>query len=328
MPPLYPMRFVPIFKTALWGGRRIADMMPGAPAQGPISEAWLISDVAGNVSVVADGPLAGTSLRELMRTRRGELGLERHETFPLLVKIIDAAQPLSVQVHPNDEQARRLENQPRGKTEAWYVLHAEPGARIFAGFKPGVDRAAFIKALAGGRVDDTLHSFEAEAGDCVFLPAGTIHAAGGGLTIFEVQQTSDLTYRLHDWGRVDAATGRPRELHIDKALDCLDFETGPRNPSQRMTSSSDSSDAACESTTTGDMTPSCRHFGLTRNTAIEEETLELQSCRIMYAVAGRATLHAPASEFEITPGAAWLIPPGKYVLQQPDGFEFVVAFMR
>src|SRR5439155_11322600 len=145
--PLYPLRFKPIFKTALWGGRRLAQMFPDAPAEGPISEAWLVSDVDNNVSVVADGPLAGTTLRELMQSRRAELGLPHHDTFPLLIKIIDTAQPLSVQVHPNDEQAQRLAGQPRGKTEAWYVLHAEPGAKIYAGFKAGVDRAKFLKAL-------------------------------------------------------------------------------------------------------------------------------------------------------------------------------------
>src|SRR4051812_18850790 len=117
-PPLYPLRFAPIFKSAIWGGRRIAQYFPNAPADGPISEVWLISDVESNVSVVAEGALAGTTLRELMQTRRDELGLPHHATFPLLIKIIDAAQPLSVQVHPNDEQAQRLEVQPRGKTEA------------------------------------------------------------------------------------------------------------------------------------------------------------------------------------------------------------------
>jgi mannose-6-phosphate isomerase len=328
MLPLYPLRFVPIFKSALWGGRRIADMLPGAPAQGPISEAWLVSDVDDNVSSVADGPLAGMSLRELMQTRRADLGLPHHANFPLLVKIIDAAQPLSVQVHPNDEQARRLENQPRGKTEAWYVVHAEPGARIYAGFKPGVDREKFMKALAAGRIEDTLHSFEAKAGDCVFLPAGTIHAAGAGLTIFEVQQTSDLTYRLHDWGRVDAKTGRPRELHVDKALECLDFGIGPIHPHRALFSINDPNSEARGSASTGDMTPLCRHFGLTRSLATVDETFELQRCRILFVISGRATLRGSAGEFGLTPGTVWLIPPGEYSLRQPADFECAIAFLR
>src|SRR5262245_1421266 len=195
-PPLYPLRFTPIFKSAIWGGRRLAQLFPNAPAEGPIAEAWLVSDVDNNVSIVADGPLAGTTLRELMQTRRAELGLSRHESFPLLVKIIDAREPLSVQVHPTDEQAKELAGQRPGKTEAWYILHAEPGAKVYAGFKPGVDRTEFFKAFQAGRIEETLHSFEAKAGDCIFLRAGTVHAAGGGLTIFEVQQTSDITFRL------------------------------------------------------------------------------------------------------------------------------------
>lgn len=231
--PLGPLRFRPIFKSALWGGRRIAEMLPGAPLTGPISEAWLLSDVDGNESVVAEGPFAGATLRELMRSHRAELALPQHESFPLLVKIIDACEPLSIQVHPNDEQAQRLTNQPRGKTEVWYILHAEPGSRVFAGLKQGVSRSEFESALAGGRIEECLHSFAARAGDCVYLPAGTIHAAGGGLTIFEVQQTSDLTFRLHDWGRVDAKTGQPRELQVELALQCVNFDQGPVGPCER-----------------------------------------------------------------------------------------------
>ena len=151
-----------------------------------------------------------------MRDRREELlgpSLAHHETFPLLLKFIDAREPLSVQVHPNDELAQTLAGVPRGKTEAWVVLHAEPGSRIYAGLKDGVDRPRLGAAIADGTAADCLHSFEPKrAGDCVFLPAGTVHALGGGITIFEVQQTSDTTYRLFDWNRVDAKTGRPREL--------------------------------------------------------------------------------------------------------------------
>lgn len=216
--PLYPLRFEPIFKPAIWGGRRLADMFPGAPAEGPIGEAWVLSDQGDNVSVVADGPLRGTTLRQLMRDRRDELlgpPLAHHDTFPLLLKFIDAAQPLSVQVHPDDELAQRLEGLARGKTEAWIVMHAEPGSRIYAGLKPGVDGGRLERAIATGTTESVLHSFAPRpAGDCVFLPAGTVHALGGGITVFEVQQTSDTTYRLFDWNRVDSKTGRPRELHL------------------------------------------------------------------------------------------------------------------
>jgi mannose-6-phosphate isomerase len=230
---LPPLRFAPIFKSALWGGRRLADLLPGAPADGPIAEAWLLSDVGDSVSRVADGPLAGVTLRELMRDRRGELlgpDLTRHDTFPLLLKFIDARLPLSVQVHPDDTTAQRLGDGPRGKTEAWVVVSAEPGSRIWSGLKPAVGRAEFEAALRAGTVEDCLHSFEPTPGDCVFLPAGTVHAIGGGLVVFEVQQTSDITYRLYDWGRVDARTGKPRELHVRQGLASTDFSRGPVQP--------------------------------------------------------------------------------------------------
>ncbi|HEX4589067.1 MAG TPA: type I phosphomannose isomerase catalytic subunit [Gemmataceae bacterium] len=232
-PALYPLRFEPIFKPAIWGGRKLAEMFPNAPAEGPIGEAWLLSDQGENVSVVADGPLKGTTLRELMRDRREELlgpSLARHETFPLLLKIIDARENLSVQVHPDDRLAGRLAGAPRGKSEAWIVMNAEPGSRIFAGLKPGVDRLRLEAAIAKGTVADCLHSFEPVAGDCIYLQAGTIHALGGGITVFEVQQTCDITYRLFDWDRVDATTGNPRDLHIEKALACTNFTIGPVNP--------------------------------------------------------------------------------------------------
>jgi mannose-6-phosphate isomerase len=233
--PLYPLRFKPIFKPAIWGGRRLADMFPGAPAEGPIGEAWVLSDQGDDVSVVADGPLQGTTLRELMRDRREELlgpSLVHHETFPLLLKIIDARENLSVQVHPNDKLAQSLAGVPRGKTEAWVVLHAELGSRIYAGLKEGVDRPRLERAIADGTVADCLHSFEPTVGDCVYLPAGTVHALGGGITVFEVQQTSDTTYRLFDWNRVDKKTGEARQLHISEALECIRYRGGPVGPTK------------------------------------------------------------------------------------------------
>jgi mannose-6-phosphate isomerase len=233
VPPLYPLKFDPIFKTALWGGRRLATLFPSAPADGPLAEAWVLSDQGDNVSRVSNGPLAGTTLRDLMHGRRGDLlgpAAHGHDEFPLLLKFIDARDQLSVQVHPDDDGARRLAGHPRGKTEAWVVTRADAGSRIYAGLRGAVGREQFETALRDGTTEELLHSFEPKVGDCVFLPAGIVHAIGGGLMVFEVQQTSDVTFRLHDWGRVDAKTGRPRELHIEQALACTDFGSGPRRP--------------------------------------------------------------------------------------------------
>ncbi|HJZ59477.1 MAG TPA: type I phosphomannose isomerase catalytic subunit [Gemmataceae bacterium] len=231
-PALYPLRFEPIFKSMLWGGRRLSEFLNRPhPSDDPIGEAWVLSDVDGHPSRVADGPLAGTTLRELLAADPVRiLGNTRlvNGRFPLLLKFIDARQELSVQVHPNDEQAARKHPAGNGKTEAWVVLEANPQtSRIYAGFRPGMTAADFRAALAAKTTPHTLHSFTPNPGDCVFLEAGTVHAIGADILLFEVQQTCDITYRLYDWDRVDAKTGKPRDLHIDDALACSDFARGP-----------------------------------------------------------------------------------------------------
>lgn len=299
VPVLYPLRFRPIFKSALWGGRRIAQILPSAPSEGPISEAWLVSDVENNASVVADGPFAGWTIRELMQSRSAELGLENRDRFPLLIKVIDAQQPLSVQVHPNDEQAQRLAGQPFGKTEAWYILHAEPCALVYAGWKPGVDRLEFLRALESGRAADCLHSFAAKAGDCIYIPAGTIHAAGAGLTIFEVQQTSDITYRLYDWGRVDAKTGKPRPLHIEKAIECLDFDCGPVEPERIRREDSEV-----------EFCTDCEYFSLYRIQADQPFALEFPAGHVLACIHGSGRVETDGGSVAVQRGDAVLVPPG------------------
>jgi mannose-6-phosphate isomerase len=230
--PLYPLRFEPILKELIWGGRRLERVLGKSLGPGTqYAESWEISDHRQDVSVVAEGPLAGTSLRALVRDRTTELlgprPVERAQ-FPLLVKFIDAHQVLSVQVHPDDEQGRVLAND-NGKTEAWVILHAEPGSLIYAGLRAGVTRSDFTEALASGAVEPLLHRFEAKPGDCILIPAGTIHAIGAGVVLAEIQQMSDATFRVHDWGRL-GTDGKPRQLHVEQALACTDFAAGPVNP--------------------------------------------------------------------------------------------------
>ncbi len=201
------------------------------PRGGTCAESWEIVDRGPEQSVVQFGPLAESTLGRLVRGRGNEL-LGRHHPlpgFPLLLKFLDAAATLSVQVHPDDARAGRLDPPELGKTEAWVVLEAENGARIYAGLKPGVDRDALATAIDQGRCQDCLHSFEPSPGDCVFLPAGTVHALGMGLLVAEIQQSSDVTYRLFDWNRT-GADGRPRPLHVKKGLDAIDFDRGPVEP--------------------------------------------------------------------------------------------------
>lgn len=234
MSPLcdYPLRFKPLFRRYLWGGRRLATMLGKAICDGDdYAESWEIVDHGDDQSIVAHGPLAGRTLGDLVREQPGAvLGSETTaRQFPLLLKFLDCNRTLSVQVHPNDRQAARLDPPDLGKTEAWVVMAADPGSKIYAGLQEGVDRQSLAGALAAGRCEECLHVFEPQAGDCVFIPAGTVHALGAGLVIAEIQQASNTTFRLFDWNRVDAQ-GQPRPLHVQQSLEVIDFQRGPVAP--------------------------------------------------------------------------------------------------
>ncbi|MCI0492542.1 MAG: class I mannose-6-phosphate isomerase [Planctomycetes bacterium] len=232
MSALSHLRFQPIFREDLWGGRRLASELGKSLGAGDCyAESWEIVDHGTDQSVVVDGPRAGTTLHELV-IQDGESLFGRHHPqrhFPLLFKFLDARQALSVQVHPNDEQASRIDPPDSGKTEAWVVLAAEPNSKIYAGLKPGVDRTQLERELANGTCDECLHQFEPQVGDCVLIRAGTVHALGAGLVIAEIQQASDTTYRLFDWNHVDHH-GKPRPLHIQESLATIDYSRGPVGP--------------------------------------------------------------------------------------------------
>lgn len=234
MSELPPLRFKPILREYLWGGRRLGTVLGKPIGDGAhYAESWEVVDHGADQSIVDGGPFDGATLHELVAQHGAEL-LGRHHPqrqFPLLLKFLDAAKTLSVQVHPNDEQAAQLDPPDLGKTEAWVVLDAEPGSKIYAGLKPGIDRARLERELASGTCEVCLHAFEPQVGDCILIQAGTVHAIGAGLLIAEIQQASDTTYRLFDWNRVDR-DGRPRELHIRQALQVIDFGRGPVAPSR------------------------------------------------------------------------------------------------
>ncbi len=234
MTDFYPLRMQPIFKQYLWGGRRLATILnKPIGSEGPYAESWEVADHGEDQSRVADKRLAGQTVHQLLEgDRLGLLGSSVHaDRFPLLYKFLDAQESLSVQVHPNDAQAARLNPPDAGKTEAWVVLDAVPGSRIYAGLRAGVTRHELERAIGQGIVPDCLHRFEPKVGDCVFIPAGTVHALGGGLLVAEIQQSSDTTFRLYDWDRV-GADGKPRALHIAQALEVIDFQRGPVGPQQ------------------------------------------------------------------------------------------------
>lgn len=224
---LYPLKFRPLFKRYLWGGRRLGTVLGKAIGEGnDYAESWELADHEQGQSVVANGPLEGTTLHELVERHGAEL-LGRHAPqprFPLIFKYLDANQNLSVQVHPTDAEAARLDPPDLGKTEAWYILDAPNGARVYAGLTYGMTRESLAREVAAGRTEICLQSFEPRVGDCVFIPAGTVHALGAGLMIAEIQQASDTTYRLYDWNRT-GPDGQPRKMHIDQALDAIDYST-------------------------------------------------------------------------------------------------------
>ncbi len=232
MSNLYPLRFEPIFRRYVWGGRKLGTLLNKPIGPEPdYAESWEVVDHGADQSRVMAGPLKGHTLGDLCR-HYGHALFGRHRElaqFPLLFKFLDCEKTLSVQVHPNDEQAARLDPPDKGKTEAWVVLAAAPGSIIYAGLKRGFDRHALEREVVRDTCELCLHQIEPKPGDCIFLPAGTVHALGAGLVIAEIQQASDVTFRLFDWNRL-GSDGRPRPLHIQQSLDVTDFERGPIHP--------------------------------------------------------------------------------------------------
>ena len=223
---LTPLLFEPYFSPKVWGGRRLAGWGKALP-EGAIGESWELFDRQDKSAVVAEGPWKGHTLGQLTaefgpRLLGPELWRSQPTRFPLLVKLIDAQDQLSVQVHPNDEQAAAMVGgEERGKSEMWVVLAAAPGAQMAVGVKPGVDAAKFKRALAEGSVESLLQKFDVAPGDVIDIPAGRVHAIGKGCLVAEVQQSSDTTYRVWDYGRLE--NGKPRALHVDEALRVIDF---------------------------------------------------------------------------------------------------------
>lgn len=224
---LYPLKFEPIFKERIWGGNKLNTYCnnPNVSDQA-IGECWALSALSGNESVVSNGFLAGKTLNEVLAIYKeelvGEKLFEKYQLdFPLLFKFIDANDKLSIQVHPNDELARR-KHACSGKSEMWYIIEAEEGAELILGFNQHVDKEIYLKHLNAGTLESILNKVKVKAGDSFFIPAGLVHAIGKGILLAEVQQSSDITYRLFDYNRLDS-DGNPRQLHTEEALEAIDF---------------------------------------------------------------------------------------------------------
>jgi len=225
--PLYPLRFEPIYQYRLWGGRRLSGLLSAPlPGDGPIGEAWVLSDRNDQQSQVANGPLKGRTIGDLMEHFQepvmGRLAA-RFRRFPLLLKFLDARKMLSVQVHPSDAHPELIPAGDTGKTEAWVVIEAEKGSHIYAGLRSGTTAGSLRQSLHDGTIADHLVCIAPKPGDAVFIPAGTVHTLGEDVVVFEVQQNSDVTFRLYDWGHVDPKTRQPRPLQVDQAFACIEF---------------------------------------------------------------------------------------------------------
>jgi mannose-6-phosphate isomerase len=225
---LYPLKFKPILKDRIWGGDKLQTRLnKDLKGKDNIGESWELSGVEGSISVVSNGFLQGNDLNELIEVYMGDLVGERvfkkyGEEFPLLIKFIDANDDLSIQVHPNDELAAARHNS-FGKSEMWYIMHAEPGAELISGFKHKTEPEQYTKAVENNSVLSLLASYQVNKGDVFYIPAGRVHAIGKGIMLAEIQQTSDLTYRIYDYDRTDAK-GNKRDLHIEEALDAINFK--------------------------------------------------------------------------------------------------------
>lgn len=292
-----PLTFAPRFRDYMWGGRRLEEFGRDLP-DGVVAESWEVSGHPDEPSIVTRGPLSGRDLPGLVADHgvrlvgtRGREDAERG-VFPLLVKLLDASHALSVQVHPGDGHAGVHRTGEPGKTEMWYVLHAEPGARVIHGLRAGVDRSALREAIADGTVQECLNRVAVRPGDAILVPAGTVHGILSGVVLVEIQQCSDTTYRIHDWDRPDP-DGKRRKLHVDKALDVIDFSAsgaGP-TPSRQVEEGGG---------VKRETLVACHAFVVERvsleSGAAHESRLDGETCEIWGVLSGSATLEAGSGD--------------------------------
>ena len=302
MDALYPLKFQPILKDKIWGGQKLHQILHKPTTSKNAGESWEISDVEDDTSVVANGALQGSSLSYLLETHTSDLLGEKNfrqfgTKFPLLIKFIDAKEDLSLQLHPNDQLAKARHNS-FGKTEMWYVVQADPESNLIVGFNQEMTQELYLKHLEDKTLQSILNFDTVKAGDAYFIEVGRIHAIGAGVLLAEIQQTSDITYRVYDWDRVDSE-GNERELHNDIALEAFDFDM-PDNFRVNYTKDSDSPTELV----------SCPYFTTNvfkvNDTILKENTHD--SFMIYMCVEGKAQIEVDGNQTEISMGETVLIP--------------------
>ena len=301
---LYPFKFKTIFKDKIWGGQKIKTILGKDFSPLPnCGETWEISGVEGNVSVVENGSLAGKSLNQLIETFKGDLLGEAvyqkfGQNFPLLIKFIDANEDLSIQVHPTDQLAKERHNS-FGKTEMWYIFQSDPHSSLIVGFNKKTNKNEYLESLKNGKLTSILNREEAKAGDCYFIPAGRVHTIGKGLLLAEIQQTSDVTYRIYDFDRVDDK-GEKRALHTEESVDALDYQAYPEYKTKYKEILNDSAPLVqCEYFTTNLLSFDNE---LTRNYN------KINSFVIYICFEGEAVIETESGQFPIKMGDSLLVP--------------------
>ncbi len=300
---LPPLLFEPILKRIRWGGRRLGTLLKKSIGDGSdYAESWEIADHTDGQSCVSSGQFSGQTLSSLIEKYPVDL-LGRQSAFkqfPLLIKFLDANDWLSLQVHPNDRLAKQYNPRENGKTEAWVIVEAQPDSQICAGLKTGVTREDLREALLRGTVEGCLNLISVKAGDCIFVPAGTVHAIGPGIVLAEVQQQSNLTFRLFDWGRVDA-TGNPRPIHVEESLACTDFDRGPVCPVTPV--------SLCDAFHSFEELVRCEYFVIRRHRFLDPIQITVEDrFRILMALGGDATVSTRYGTVPLKMGSTVLLP--------------------
>lgn len=325
MKELYPLKFRTIFKDKLWGGEKIKTILGKDFSPLPnCGETWEISGVEGNISEVAEGPLAGKNLKTLIQQYRADLvGKSVYDKFgdefPLLVKFIDANADLSIQVHPDDELAKKRHNS-FGKTEMWYIFQADEGSKLISGFNQPITKEKYLETFNAGKLTDILNEEPVQADDVFFLPAGRVHTIGKGLLLAEIQQTSDITYRIYDFERTDAQ-GNKRELHVEEALDAIDYQHYDAYKTKYEPKKNEPVQLAA-----------CPYFVTNRleyTQSTERNYQELDSFVIYVCMEGQAEIIADGKGYSMQKGDAYLIPASlqQVNLVTDSGFKMLESYV-